>query len=61
MPLLTVLSYSSHVSRTVENIKAASVQSPREEFEAVNKVLVNHPVLGNRYGPGSDEENKLWG
>ena len=50
-----------HFSRTMENTHAASIDLTPEEIEAVNKILANNPVQGSRYGPGTDEQNHLWG
>ncbi|KAJ3965972.1 aldo/keto reductase [Lentinula raphanica] len=61
-PTMIPLPGSSKASRTLENLEAGDVLLTSEEMKAVEKVLVEHPVSGERYiGGPTNAHLHLWG
>ncbi|KAF8832134.1 aldo/keto reductase [Lentinula edodes] len=61
-PTMIPLPGSSKASRTLENLEAGDVELTSEEIKAVEKVVADHPVAGERYfGGAANEHMHLWG
>ncbi|KZV71888.1 aldo/keto reductase [Peniophora sp. CONT] len=52
---------SSKASRVVDNIKTSEIKLTSEELSEINRILVEHPVSGERYWDGHNEKLQLWG
>ncbi|KAJ3728507.1 aldo/keto reductase [Lentinula raphanica] len=59
-PHMLPLPGSSKSSRTLENLKAGSIELTPEESKAIHEVITANPTIGDRYY-GSDEKAFLWG
>jgi len=58
-PHVIPLPGSSHSKRTLENIAGGHVTLTSADLEAINKILANHEVQGERYGTAG--ASHLWG
>jgi len=55
------LAGSSHAKRTLENVAAGGVDLTLEDITAVNDIIENHEVQGDRYFGIGDKAAHLWG
>ncbi|KAJ4485874.1 aldo/keto reductase [Lentinula aciculospora] len=61
-PTMIPLPGSSKATRTLENLEAGDVELTSEEIKAIEQVLVDHPVSGERYiGGPANAHLHLWG
>ncbi|KAJ3732492.1 aldo/keto reductase [Lentinula guzmanii] len=61
-PTMIPLPGSSKATRTLENLEAGDIELTNKEIKAIEKVLAEHPVSGERYlGGAANAHLHLWG
>ncbi|KAF9064030.1 aldo/keto reductase [Rhodocollybia butyracea] len=60
-PHLLPLPGSSKSSRTLENLQAGDIKLTALEIKAIDDILADNPVVGDRYFGGPPEKFHLWG